>query len=169
MADKINKNLEEGYTEFGSSTGATTGYYIPTGPLGRFFAKFFATPAQAELAKEAEKGVTPLTGDTVISTQTIKRPEKDIPAVGSVVRNPVLPQLEMNRKKRYKEYKEIGRATSELQSHHDLVCRLLLEKKKKLQSHLDIFFLLLLFPPTLLNKLSTHLVLLSELNKCQEQ
>ena len=107
MADKINKNLEEGYTEFGSSTGATTGYYIPTGPLGRFFAKFFATPAQAELAKEAEKGVTPLTGDTVISTQTIKRPEKDIPAVGSVVRNPVLPQLEMNRKKRYKEYEEM--------------------------------------------------------------
>ena len=107
MADKINKNLEEGYTEFGSSTGATTGYYIPTGPLGRFFAKFFATPAQAELAKEAEKGATPLTGDTVISTQTIKRPEKDIPAVGSVVRNPVLPQLEMNRKKRYKEYEEM--------------------------------------------------------------
>ena len=28
---------------------------------------------------------------------------------------------------------EIGRATSELQSHHDLVCRLLLEKKKKNQ------------------------------------
>ena len=26
---------------------------------------------------------------------------------------------------------EIGRATSELQSHSDLVCRLLLEKKKK--------------------------------------
>src|SRR5574343_1562178 len=26
---------------------------------------------------------------------------------------------------------QIGRATSELQSHHDLVCRLLLEKKKK--------------------------------------
>ena len=29
------------------------------------------------------------------------------------------------------ESREIGRATSELQSHHDLVCRLLLEKKKK--------------------------------------
>ena len=27
---------------------------------------------------------------------------------------------------------QIGRHTSELQSHHDLVCRLLLEKKKKL-------------------------------------
>src|SRR5437773_6394586 len=28
---------------------------------------------------------------------------------------------------------EIGKHTSELQSHHDLVCRLLLEKKKKKQ------------------------------------
>ena len=28
------------------------------------------------------------------------------------------------------DWKEIGRAHSELQSHHDLVCRLLLEKKK---------------------------------------
>lgn len=107
MADKIDKKLEEGYTEFGGGTGATTGYFIPTGPLGRFFAKFFATPAQKELAKEAEKGPTPLTGDTVVSTETLKRPEKDLPAVGSVVRNPVIPQLEMNRKKRYKEYEEM--------------------------------------------------------------
>ena len=30
-----------------------------------------------------------------------------------------------------KKVKKIGRAHSELQSHHDLVCRLLLEKKKK--------------------------------------
>ena len=30
---------------------------------------------------------------------------------------------------------EIGRATSELQSHHDLVCRLLLEKKKKIKQN----------------------------------
>src|SRR5437667_7220874 len=29
------------------------------------------------------------------------------------------------------QFIEIGRAQSELQSHHDLVCRLLLEKKKK--------------------------------------
>ena len=29
-------------------------------------------------------------------------------------------------------YAKIGRATSELQSHHDLVCRLLLEKKNKI-------------------------------------
>src|SRR5437667_1619564 len=34
---------------------------------------------------------------------------------------------------------KIGRDTSELQSHHDLVCRLLLEKKKqKIKINLDI-------------------------------
>ena len=32
------------------------------------------------------------------------------------------------------ETKKIGRAQSELQSHSDLVCRLLLEKKKKQQT-----------------------------------
>ena len=31
---------------------------------------------------------------------------------------------------------KIGRDTSELQSHHDLVCRLLLEKKKKKQKYI---------------------------------
>src|SRR5437773_9546730 len=30
---------------------------------------------------------------------------------------------------------EVGRDTSELQSHHDLVCRLLLEKKKKINNN----------------------------------
>ena len=34
------------------------------------------------------------------------------------------------------ELPEIGRAHSELQSHHDLVCRLLLEKKKKLHTYM---------------------------------
>src|SRR6266540_6141961 len=36
---------------------------------------------------------------------------------------------------------EIGKHTSELQSHHDLVCRLLLEKKKKeaLSIHIQIY------------------------------
>jgi len=109
MADKIeNNSLQEGYTEFGSNTGATTGYFIPSGPLGRFFAKFFATKAQKEIVKEIEKGgPTPIQGDTVINTDVIKPPKEDIPATGSVVRNPVLPQLEMNRKKRYKEYEEM--------------------------------------------------------------
>src|SRR5471032_3587548 len=35
------------------------------------------------------------------------------------------------RRRRCLQGGEIGRAPSELQSHHDLVCRLLLEKKKK--------------------------------------
>ena len=38
----------------------------------------------------------------------------------------------------FEEYMEIGRAPSELQSHSDLVCRLLLEKKKKTKNNTHI-------------------------------
>ena len=46
MADEINEGF--GYTEFENvpSKGAT--YFQPTGPIGRFFARFFATKAQVE-------------------------------------------------------------------------------------------------------------------------
>lgn len=105
MADKI----DEGFTEFdGAATGGGS-YYQPTGPLGRFFAKFFATPAQKEIAKEVEKGgPTPELGDTIISTEVIKdTPVDNFPAVGGVSRNTMLPQLEYNRRNRYKEYEEM--------------------------------------------------------------
>ena len=49
---------------------------------------------------------------------------------GNVIRIPLPPLTEERRVELTKQVK-IGRATSELQSHHDLVCRLLLEKKKK--------------------------------------
>ena len=41
------------------------------------------------------------------------------------------PQQNTDRIEELEIKEEIGRHTSELQSHHDLVCRLLLEKKKK--------------------------------------
>ena len=41
-----------------------------------------------------------------------------------------VPNLLDIQKASYKKLPQIGRHTSELQSHHDLVCRLLLEKKK---------------------------------------
>jgi hypothetical protein len=77
--------------------------------MGKFWAKFFATPAQIPAQKAMDQGlVTPESGDTVINTDVIK----DInvnkgPALGGVVRNPVIPQLELNRRKRYKEYEEM--------------------------------------------------------------
>ncbi len=114
MADKIEENNEEpvnesGYTNFGGSAGRSGTYYTPTGPIGRFFAKFFATKAQPEVQKALDQGqVTSLTGDTIKSTGVLKdTPGKDGLAIGGIVRNPIVPQNELNRKKRYREYEEM--------------------------------------------------------------
>ena len=40
---------------------------------------------------------------------------------------------------KHEEKRKIGRHTSELQSHSDLVCRLLLEKKKKSVPRVELF------------------------------
>ena len=118
MADKVKEQIDEsGYTNFGGTENRAGSYYTPTGPIGRFFAKFFATKAQIPAAAAIDGNVTPETGDTVISTEVIKDLSVDGgPAVGGVSRNPILPQLELNRRRRYKEdeemdeYPEIGAA-----------------------------------------------------------
>ena len=110
MADEIKDNLNEsGYTTFGGTETRGGSYYTPTGPIGRFFAKFFATKAQIPAQRAIDQGkVTPETGDTVVSTEVIKdQPVDGAPAVGGVQRNPILPQLELNRRRRYKEYEEM--------------------------------------------------------------
>ena len=110
MADEVKDELNEsGYTTFGGGAGRTGSYYTPTGPIGRFFAKFFATKAQIPAQQAIDQGkVTPETGDTVVNTEVIKDiPVNDGPAVGGVARNPILPQLELNRKRRYRDYEEM--------------------------------------------------------------
>lgn len=109
MADKVEDNIEEsGYTNFGGTENRAGSYYTPTGPIGKFFAKFFATKAQVPAAAAIDSKVAPETGDTVISTQVIKdEPVDGAPAVGGVSRNPILPQLELNRRRRYKDYEEM--------------------------------------------------------------
>ncbi len=114
MVDKIEEENEDridesGYTNFGGSAGRSGTYYTPTGPIGRFFAKFFATKAQPEVQKALDQGqATPLTGDTIKSTGVLKdTPGKEGPAIGGIVRNPIIPQNEINRKKRYREYEEM--------------------------------------------------------------
>ena len=75
MADEIKNNLDEhsGHTNFGGSANRAGTQYTPSGPIGRFFAKFFASPAQDEVVKAMDKGqVTPEGGDTVIQTSVIK-------------------------------------------------------------------------------------------------
>ncbi len=113
MDNEINKEeekLEEsGYTTFGGSAGRAGNLYTPTGPVGRFFAKFFANKAQYAAAKAMDSGqVHPDAGDTVISTEVVKDEKvDDAPAMGGISRNPILPQLELNRRRRYKEYEEM--------------------------------------------------------------
>ena len=113
MADEIEKEeeleeLEEGYTEFGGTPARGGSFFTPTGPIGKFLAKFFASPAQAQAIKLMDKGgAAPLGGDTVTSTEVIKDNDSSHPAIGGVSRNPILPQMEMNRKRRYKEYEEM--------------------------------------------------------------
>ena len=110
MADEIKDELNEsGYTTFGGTQNRAGGVYTPTGPIGRFFAKFFATKAQIPAQKAIDQGkVTPEQGDTVVSTEVIKDQLIDGgPAMGGIQRNPILPQLELNRRRRYKEYEEM--------------------------------------------------------------
>ena len=110
MADEIKDELNEsGYTTFTGSEVGTGTYYTPTGPIGRFFAKFFATKAQTAAVRAIDTGhVLPETGDTVVSTEVIKDTKVDDgPAIGGIQRNPILPQLELNRRRRYREYEEM--------------------------------------------------------------
>ena len=111
MADEIKDNQinESGYTTFGGTANRAGNYYTPTGPIGRFFAKFFATKAQIPVQKSLDDPDAALkNGDTIINKEVIKDVNVDSgPAIGGLSRNPILPQLELNRKKRYKEYEEM--------------------------------------------------------------
>ena len=105
MADQVDKEINEsGYTTFGGNDRAGS-YYTPTGPIGRFFAKFFATKAQPAAVAAIDGKVDPDKGDTIVSTDVIKDAES--PAIGGVNRNTILPQLEMNRRRRYTEYEQM--------------------------------------------------------------
>ena len=109
MADQVDKNINENYTTFGTPQGANNGYYLPSGPIGKFFAKFFTTKGAKHLDnKEGE--VDPAKGDTVINTDVLKVKRKNndsAPAVGGIQVTPIMPQLELNRKRRYREYEEM--------------------------------------------------------------
>lgn len=100
---KDNK-LNEGFTEFAGSTPPNPSIF---GPISRFFAKFFATPAAKHLEREMDDGIpTEEGGDTIISTDTNKDPYDGV-AAGSRTSSVILAQGEYNRRKRYKDYEEM--------------------------------------------------------------
>lgn len=125
MADELNKNdkLDEaaiGNTKFGSggADGRIGPYFYPSGRLGQFLARFFATKAAPYISKQGDEGTTPqanLAGDTVQAADVIK--PGDGPAIGAFSRGSlILPELEKTRRERYAQfenmddYPEIGTA-----------------------------------------------------------
>tara|TARA_R110000751_G_scaffold4287_1_gene21024 strand:- start:3451 stop:5199 length:1749 start_codon:yes stop_codon:yes gene_type:complete len=94
--DKLNEDSGPGYTTFGGPAQGMT-YAYPRGKIGQFFAKFFATPALPYLNKDVEAGG----GDTVIN------PERPARMTSQSTKLPFLPEVEINRKRRYQEYEKM--------------------------------------------------------------
>lgn len=116
MADEVKKNgkLDEdsiGYTKFGAGgPGDRMGpYFYPSGRLGQFLARFFATKAAPYIAKQGDEGPTPqatLAGDTVQNADVIKA--DTLPAMGTLNRTSLqLPEVEKSRRERYKRFEEM--------------------------------------------------------------
>lgn len=116
MADELNKNgkVDEssiGYTKFGAGgpDDRLGPYFYPTGRLGQFLARFFATKAAPFMHKQGDRGATPqahLAGDTVLNPDVLT-PDR-LPAVGTLSRTSLqLPELERTRRERYKKFEEM--------------------------------------------------------------
>jgi hypothetical protein len=116
MADEV-KNKDKvdegaiGYTSFGAgSPDSRVGpYFYPTGRLGQFLARFFATKAAPYLAKQGTDGATPqatLAGDTIKHSDVIT-PDQH-PAIGTMNRTTLqLPEIEKSRRERYRRFEEM--------------------------------------------------------------
>ena len=116
MADEVktDKRVNEdsiGYTSFGAGgpDSRIGPYFYPSGRLGQFLARFFATKAAPYLAKQGDEGPTPqapLAGDTVQNADVIT-PDK-LPAIGTLNRTTLqLPEVEKSRRERYKRFEEM--------------------------------------------------------------
>tara|TARA_R110000824_G_scaffold182158_3_gene363026 strand:- start:606 stop:2483 length:1878 start_codon:yes stop_codon:yes gene_type:complete len=116
MADEVNNKdkVDEGaigYTSFGAGgpDSRVGPYFYPSGRLGQFLARFFATKAAPYLAKQGDDGVTPqasLAGDTVQSADVVT-PDQ-LPAIGTMSRTTlILPEIEKSRRERYKRFEEM--------------------------------------------------------------
>ena len=112
--ERIDEVANTGMTQFGSGQRYGSWFY-PMGKLGRFFAKFFAEPAKPFIAAnergEAQPDVPdaphPLAGDTIISPDVIKG-DKRSPSWGkSGQTQPILPEQEVARRRRYREYEDM--------------------------------------------------------------
>ena len=109
MAAKKLREGGEGYTQFADPQQP---YNKPYGLIGRFFKKFFSREVEDHpdykvvdpLTRRVVDPPKPLQGDTVQSKEVIKIPSEFGHKKSYY---PVMPQLEYNRKRRYKEYEDM--------------------------------------------------------------
>ena len=99
VENKINEDTGAGgYTTFGGPGQGMT-YAYPRGRIGRFFARFFATPALPYLKSQESSN-----GDVIINPE---RPIAPARMATSHQRLPFLPEIEINRKRRYGQYERM--------------------------------------------------------------
>ena len=109
MADRQVREGAEGYTQFDNPQSP---YNKPFGLVGRFFKKFFSREVEDyedgqyinPVTKKQVAPPKPLQGDAVQTNQIVKIPAEFGYAKSSY---PILPQIEGDRKKRYKEYEDM--------------------------------------------------------------
>jgi hypothetical protein len=116
MADELEEEQQVnedsiGATSWGNAVGRKAGsaYFYPTGILGRFFARFFATKAEPYIAElEKKQG---LSGDTIVQTDIVKPEGGGSGRTGmgfSMLKTqPYFPEVEKNRRMRYKQYENM--------------------------------------------------------------
>ena len=106
MADEVKKKLTEDQSTWANYD--TRGpYFYPRGALGRWFARFFASPAQNAVAKSIRDVEAPdLAGDTKVQNS-------DVDKAGNAVAftmnraSPVYSEIERSRRSRYQEYEKM--------------------------------------------------------------
>ena len=108
MADEVKGKIDEEGGQSTWSNYATKGpYFYPRGALGRWFSKFFATPAQDAVVRRITDVESPqLTGDTKLQSSD----PQDQTGAGAFTINrttPVYSEIERSRRERYKDYESM--------------------------------------------------------------
>lgn len=106
MADEVKTPIQE---DGGQSTWndyqAKGPYYYPRGALGKWFARFFATPAQPALV--ADLNDKPLSGDTKVQSTDVKDKPQSGMSLTINRASPVYTEIERTRRERYKQYERM--------------------------------------------------------------
>jgi hypothetical protein len=107
MADEVKKQITEDETTWQGNFSTAGPYFYPRGAIGRWFARFFASPAQKEVAKKINDFESPdQGGDTKVNSSDV--PQGDTGLSFTVNRaTPVFSEIERSRRNRYQEYERM--------------------------------------------------------------